>query len=134
MRRRVTLFIFFCFCCLVADQLSKYMAFQQGYAVLNSGIAFGFLAGAPWFFLITGIVALSILAFFFWHHQQGYPLLLLVFGASSNLIDRMQYGGVIDWLIVPGLNIKNNLADWMVVLAVIWLLVVEFKNIRNESK
>lgn len=134
MRRRVTLFIFFCFCCLVADQLSKHIAIQQGYAVLNSGIAFGFLAGAPWLFLSASIVALSILAFFFWHHQQSYPLVLLVFGACSNLIDRLQYGGVIDWLIVPGLNIKNNLADWMVFLAVIWFLVVEFKNRGNESK
>ncbi len=134
MRRRVAFFIFFCLCCLVADQLSKHIAFQQGFAVLNSGIAFGFLAGAPWLFLIVSTVALIILAFYYWRHQQNYPLVLLVFGACSNLIDRLIYGGVIDWLTVPGLNIKNNFADWMVVFAVVWFLVVEFKNSRNEPK
>lgn len=134
MTRRRAAFIFLCFFCLVADQLSKYSAFQQGFAVLNSGIAFGFLAREPWLFTILSMVALIIFALYYWRHQQNYPLVLLVFGASSNLIDRFIYGGVIDWLMVPGLNIKNNLADWMVIFAVVWFLVIEFKKTRNESK
>lgn len=38
----------------------------------------------------------------------------------SNLLDRLVYGGVRDWLTVPVLGLKNNLADWAIVGAIVW--------------
>jgi signal peptidase II len=76
--------------------------------VHNPGGAFGFLAqnGSPWrhwMFLAAAVIALSMILYF--HHQtpKTHPLLglglaLIFGGAIGNLIDRLRFGEVIDFL------------------------------------
>lgn len=76
--------------------------------ITNPGGAFGFLAhnGSPWrhwVFLVAAIVALSMILYFYHntpstHSSLGLGLSLIFGGAIGNLIDRLRYGEVIDFL------------------------------------
>ena len=76
--------------------------------VTNTGAAFGFLAGSKsglrqLFFLGVGIIALVVIVFAYGHlKKQGkifvYSLGLIAGGAIGNLIDRVRYGSVVDFL------------------------------------
>ncbi len=76
--------------------------------VHNPGGAFGFMAQngslwRHWFFLAAAIFALGLILYF--HHQtpKSHPYLSLGFslifgGAVGNLIDRLRFGEVVDFL------------------------------------
>lgn len=76
--------------------------------VTNSGAAFSMLAGqhSPWrhyFFLTIGILALIGLTLANWKLRQvnrlySWPLALIAGGAAGNLVDRLRFGSVIDFL------------------------------------
>ena len=76
--------------------------------VTNTGAAFGFLAGGKsWlrqvFFIGVAIVALGVIVFAYGHlKKQGrlfvYALGLIAGGAIGNLIDRLRFGSVVDFL------------------------------------
>jgi len=109
--------------------------------VHNPGGAFGFLAqnGSPWrhwLFLAAAVVALSMILYF--HHQTpnthpylGLGLALIFGGAIGNLIDRLRFGEVIDFLdfYVGHFHYPTfNLADSAVTIGVgIFILHILFK-------
>lgn len=76
--------------------------------VTNTGAAFGFLAGSKtWlrqaFFVTVSIVALVVIVFAYGHlKRQGriftYALGLIAGGAVGNLVDRLRFGSVVDFL------------------------------------
>ncbi len=76
--------------------------------VTNTGAAFGFLAGSKsWlrqiFFVGVGAVALVVIVYAYGHlKKQGrmfvYALGLIGGGAIGNLIDRLRFGSVVDFL------------------------------------
>ncbi len=76
--------------------------------VTNTGAAFGFLAGSKsWlrqvFFVAVAVVALVVIFFAYGHlKRQGkifvYGLGLIAGGAVGNLIDRLRFGSVVDFL------------------------------------
>lgn len=76
--------------------------------VFNTGAAFSFLAGAGgwqrWFFVGIGVAATAfILVLLARHGSQrlfGLALSLILGGAIGNLIDRIAYGKVTDFLLV----------------------------------
>lgn len=93
--------------------------------VTNSGAAFSLLAdvNSPWrhyFFLCIGSVALVGLTIAYWKLRKinslySWPLALIAGGAAGNLIDRVRYGAVIDFLDVyvgsyhwPAFNIADS--------------------------
>ncbi len=109
--------------------------------VHNPGGAFGFMAqnGSPWrhwMFLAAAVVALSMIIYF--HHQTpkthpylGLGLSLIFGGAIGNLIDRLRFGEVIDFLdfYVAHLHWPTfNVADSAVSIGVgIFVLHILFK-------
>ena len=76
--------------------------------VTNTGAAFGFLAGSKnllrqSFFVAVAIIALIVIVFAYGHlKRQGrifvYALGLIAGGAVGNLIDRLRFGSVVDFL------------------------------------
>jgi len=76
--------------------------------VTNTGAAFGFLAGGKsWlrqlFFVSVAIVALGVIVFAYGHLKKQsrlfvYALGLIAGGAIGNLIDRLRFGSVVDFL------------------------------------
>ncbi len=106
----------------------------------NPGAAFSLFAQAPewfrqpFFFVVTGIAIVALLVFL--HHAKEEGLLLTIAvsgvlaGAIGNLIDRIVYGEVIDFLLVywgdyhwPAFNV----ADACITLGVIGLLRTSFR-------
>lgn len=99
---------------LVVNALSLYEAreiipgFFNLVYVTNNGAAFSMLADidSPWrhyFFLIIGAIALVVLTVAYFklrkvHGMYSFPLALIAGGAAGNLIDRIRYGAVIDFL------------------------------------
>lgn len=53
-------------------------------------------------------------------------LSFIIFGASSNLFDRLKYGYVVDYLSVKWFTVFN-IADAMIVCAIFYLLLLEFR-------
>ena len=140
-------------CIIIIDQISKYWStlylsaehvsvFKGLDLVLshNSGAAFSFLAGASgwqrWFFSALA-VGMSI-AIYHWlgrlkHHekQEALALSLVLGGALGNLIDRLCYGHVIDFIVLyyehwswPAFNV----ADSAISLGMILWIPLCFKN------
>ncbi len=121
----------------IFDRITKYLSFNLpsegifylkniGFKhYLNQGIAFSI--PLP---LIILIPIISIILFFLiWHlinylknnNIAVYPLSLIIIGAFSNLLDRINYQGVIDFIdisIFPAFN----LADTYITLGIIWLI------------
>lgn len=118
--------------------------FQLTY-LRNQGAAFSFLAGAGgwqrWFFI--GLAALASVFIYFWvrklertQRPEAIAWALVLGGALGNLIDRILYGYVIDFLDVyyggwhwPAFNV----ADSAITLGVALLLLDSFSPERKKG-
>lgn len=139
---------------MAADQASKawvLSAFRLGEGrvltdffnlvlVYNPGAAFSFLAAADgwqrWFFVILA-VAISAWIAFALRQSKGFAaagLALVLGGALGNVIDRLRFGAVVDFLDfhVAGWHWPAfNVADAAITFGIALLLWQEFK--RKES-
>lgn len=93
---------------------------------VNSGAAFGLLQGAGAVFVFAAVVVLVlILGLYITRTQTAQPVALglglIAGGAAGNLLDRLRFGGVVDWLQLSLLP-AFNLADvWLLLGAVVLL-------------
>ena len=115
--------------------------------VTNDGMAFGLsFPGGKHVLLIMTILLTGFIVGFLWKEKNGHPLIkyglaLILSGAIGNLIDRLLYGKVVDFL---DLMIGNfhwyifNVADSSVtigmVLFIIHSIIYESSHLKNESK
>ena len=92
--------------------------------VTNTGAAFSFLAGAGawvhWFFVAVAVLAIAGFTAAWWAWGRDKRLLtiamaLIVGGAIGNLIDRLRFGAVVDFLDVmigsyhwPAFNVADS--------------------------
>jgi len=105
---------------LVLDQLTKWLAldvldlgarpivvtsFFNLVLVWNRGVSFGMLDGigaiTPW--LLSGLALGVVIGLLFWLKQSAHPLIatglgLVIGGAFGNVVDRVRYGAVVDFL------------------------------------
>ena len=105
---------------LLLDQLSKWSAlsnlqigipepvlpFMNWLLLFNPGAAFSFLAQGSgwqrWFFTILGLAACIYIIFLLWKNQSDkllcWALSLILGGALGNVLDRLMYGAVVDFI------------------------------------
>jgi len=95
--------------------------------VKNNGVAFGLFQNFPYFFTITSVL-ISVGAILFYRYQlpNNRPwvqvsLGLIVGGAIGNIIDRLRYSFVIDFVHVSWFPGIFNLADSAITVGVIML-------------
>lgn len=119
---------------LCIDQVTKQYAIYQNVATFNSGVALGILSENNTLVGIVSIVVLLGLLLFGWFRRQKMQIYVLVIAATSNLIDRMRFGAVVDWLPIPGTQIVNNIADWMLAIGLCWLLLTELQTKSRLEK
>lgn len=110
--------------------------------VHNYGAAFSMLSGARLLFIIITIIALNVIYLFFIKDKSlnkfeiiTYSMLLS--GIIGNLIDRVMFGYVVDFLdfIIFGYDFAIfNIADSFIVISVILLIIQEVKNARIFSR
>ncbi len=148
---------------LFLDQISKWLAINHlephqilsvisGFfnlvLVKNRGMAFGIFnqTGSGffcYFLLATTIAAIGVILFFFYWIKVNQKWLtiglsLILGGAIGNLVDRVRFGYVIDFL---DFFLKDfhwpafNVADSAVTVGVFWLLIniIKGRNIINGS-
>lgn len=107
--------------------------------VRNPGAAFGLLADAPelfrrlFFIIITAVVMVAVL-FYFWQGgigqtRQTVALALILAGGAGNLIDRIRFGEVVDFLDVyigtyhwPAFNVADSAISVGAILLIFDLL------------
>ena len=141
---------------LILDQLTKVIAknslfegvsqpvtsFLNWTLVYNSGAAFSFLAQAGgwqrWFFTSVGIIAALIMIWLIRKnsHQTIFSLALslVLSGAIGNVIDRIIYGAVVDFVDVHYMGWHwpaFNIADSAISIGVILLIVDEIKRVNK---
>ena len=113
--------------------------------VTNDGMAFGLsFPGGKHVLLIMTILLTGFIAGFLWKEKNGHPLIkyglaLILSGAIGNLIDRLLYGKVVDFL---DLMIGNfhwyifNIADSSVTIGMILFIIhsiyIEQKKTNDE--
>ena len=111
--------------------------------VHNPGGAFGFMARnvSPfrhWLFLIAAMIALGLILYFYHqtpktHRTLGFSLALIFGGAVGNMIDRIQFAKVVDFLDVYVADLHwptFNIADSCVTVGVIiFIFHIVFKKL-----
>jgi len=113
--------------------------------VTNDGMAFGLsFPGGKHVLLIMTILLTGFIVGFLWKEKNGHPLIkyglaLILSGAIGNLIDRLLYGKVVDFL---DLMIGNfhwyifNIADSSVTIGMILFIIhsvfIEQKKTNNK--
>ncbi|MCW8837534.1 MAG: signal peptidase II [Thiovulaceae bacterium] len=100
--------------------------------VYNKGVAFSMLSFLEgWLKYIQLTMVFSILVYLFYLKKICYsvPVGLLLGGAFSNVYDRFVHGGVVDMVYWHcGFDFAVfNFADVIIDVAVVWLLVLNFK-------
>lgn len=144
---------------ILFDQLSKIAVSRLfGYAtphevapffnvflVFNRGAAFSFLAAAGgwqrWGFTGLGVIAAIVICYLLRSHgtQKMFctALALIMGGALGNVIDRLAYGHVIDFL---DFHVNTwhwpafNLADSAITIGAVLLVFDELRRVRGASK
>ena len=100
--------------------------------VYNRGVAFSMLSFLDeWLKYIQLVMVMGVLGYIFYLKKLCYafPAGLLLGGAFSNIYDRFIHGGVVDMVYWHcGFNFAVfNFADVMIDVAVIWLLILNWK-------
>ena len=107
----------------ILDQATKHIAQFFLPVTLNRGVSFGVLEGS----YLSYVLLFGFLLFLFltkhWRERSSFVYGLFVGAVISNLWDRFLYGGVRDFLPIPFTGIKNNLADWVIFLTLIWFAI-----------
>lgn len=106
--------------------------------VYNKGVAFSMFAflaeSLKWIqlALLAGVIGYTL-----WLKQRCYliPVGIMVGAGLSNVADRFIHGGVVDYVYWHcGFNFAVfNAADVMIDIAVVWLLILNFKSKMCES-
>lgn len=110
--------------------------------VENTGMAFGLLSNQRWIFIsLTALVMIVLIAAMFKLKNQGrlfyISVALLVGGGIGNLIDRIAYGYVIDYISLSFFPPVCNFADYCVTAGVIIFLIHLFfytDFLKNDEK
>ncbi len=97
----------------------------------NTGVAWGMLAGHLWLFIIVALVSAVLMIVFFMRTRSDevltrFGLVLTFAGMAGNLIDRMVFGYVRDFIDVVIFNYNFpifNVADMAVVIGVALIII-----------
>ncbi len=135
---------------LISDQFTKFIVvnnfnigeiltllpFFNIVRIQNYGISFGMLSGTvqPFILISISIVIICFLIIYLRKHKQyNLPIILIISGAVGNIIDRVRFHSVIDFLDFH-LGIYHwpafNIADSAIVIGVFILLFVS--NMEKE--
>jgi len=122
---------------ILLDQVSKFWAQKLNLVVLNTGISFSFFPSIHLSFHLFLYLVFLWLCYYFikcYLSPIATKILLTIFLSAgfSNLLDRIIYGGVRDWL--PLLNLKNNLADWLIFVSLLAIIWGQFKQHQDASR
>ncbi|MEI6835238.1 MAG: signal peptidase II [Candidatus Falkowbacteria bacterium] len=114
--------------------ISNFLTFNF---VPNYHIAFSLPLGGIWLNILISIIILTILYYLKSAYKHLSKLEIISFsgiilGATSNLIDRLKYGYVIDYLDLKWFTVFN-LSDALISLSALALLIYLIKNSKETA-
>lgn len=111
----------------------------------NTGAAWGAFQSIPWILVAFRIALIACLvAYFVWgtcfswgrlSNKERVPLLLIIVGAFSNVVDTFTYGHVVDMLhfVLWGWDFPVfNIADSAIFIGGLWMCLLSFFNESTE--
>lgn len=108
--------------------------------VQNTGVAFGLFQGVPQIFTITSLLIVAgAIWFYLKHSEEGQPWLginlgLIVGGAIGNVVDRIRFGYVVDFIkTFDGRFPVFNIADSSIVIGVL-LMATLFVYVEEHAQ
>ena len=138
---------------LLLDQGSKYLVqskMTEGMSIpiiqnffhltyiKNPGAAFGMLAYRTQFFVVISLVVVGIIAYYYRKVPREWVLLRIALamqagGAIGNMVDRIRYGKVVDFLDFRVWSYIFNLADSAIVVGAAVLALYLVRNEKREN-
>ncbi len=120
---------------LLCSQTVAFFAQLHKETVCNEGIAFGISFPLAFLLLLTGIAGGFLVKEWYGakRFSEEWPLLLIVSGGASNMIDRFVYGCVVDYIYVPSFPVFN-LADILLTAGVFGVIFIKGKNQIEKRK
>lgn len=135
MARKIYLFLI-ALILIIVDQVSKFLFEGVNIVIIpnilsfiytqNSGAAFGMMQGYNILFTIVTIIVVALLLYYFNKFGSDAGALLLLSGAAANLIDRMFFGYVRDFISIS-IWPTFNFADAFGVIGVLLIAYMSFK-------
>ncbi len=105
----------------------------------NDGAAFGMLDNARWVFMLATFVFIIIGAIYFLHLKKNqkftcYVVMLILAGGIGNMVDRIFYGEVVDFITFGFMDFPSfNIADCCVVIGCfMWIISILF-DVKNQK-
>ncbi|MFW0862664.1 MAG: signal peptidase II [Candidatus Komeilibacteria bacterium] len=89
--------------------------------LLNNGVAFGILIPKILSITLASLIILILINVLLKTKTNLFPLLIIIAGAFSNILDRLNYDAVIDFITIKYMPIFN-LADIYIVIGLIMLI------------
>lgn len=130
------IFLFFAFSLIFIDQLSKYLIRQWGgFYICNQNIAWGIKIPEVLFWILW-ILIIIFLVFALYKKsfkKEAFYIILILSGAVSNIIDRLAFGCVIDFIDLVFWPVFN-LADAFITAGALCLLARHLKIMYNGSR
>jgi lipoprotein signal peptidase len=129
--------------CIIVDQSTKSLALNKTY-VINNGLALNIGQSIPttWliFFIMVIVILVSSFNLRYWKKNQNIAELIVIAGGISNLLDRLRYKGVVDFLIID-FKICNfklstpvfNFADIIITTGILWIIYRDLSKQYSKS-
>ena len=109
--------------------------------VENRGVAFGMFSDMRWFFVAVTAVLIAIIIYIMFKKKPSGKMFyisaaLIIGGGIGNLIDRIFYGFVVDYISVSFFPPVCNFADYCITVGTILLIVyvLFFSNVMKSEK
>jgi signal peptidase II len=104
--------------------------------VTNTGAAFGILQGQGLFLTVTAVIAIGAIVFYYMYPPLEHGLLRLAMGlelggAAGNLLDRLRFGHVTDFIDFPHYP-EFNVADSSIVIGLI--IIIGFFLLSDQQR
>lgn len=137
--------------CILIDQLTKIFIYGGSYSLIgdllwvhssfNTGAAFSMLAGKVWFFILVAVLASVIILYLLYSKKWGLNvgskvgLAIILGGAIGNLIDRIAFGGVRDFIYFKSIDYAIfNFADSFITIGAVVLGISVIVGIIKAAK
>ena len=113
--------------------------------VENDGMAFGLLSDHRWVFMLFSTIGIALIAVYLWFYVKGLlgriGLALVIGGGIGNMIDRVAYGFVVDFIDFYPFDFWKwvfNIADSAVCVGagmfILYLILDTVKEFKKNAK
>lgn len=110
------------------DRFIKFQVLKEGVYIINKDFVLGMYVTHGTSIILHILVVMFLLCvLYFKFRTQKYVVILIVVGAVSNLIDRILYNGVIDYVWLWRLPVFN-FSDVLITIGILFLIILEIKS------